>query len=435
VRCWHAPAPSGPQSRVLAVLGTTPAAEASRFFQVEKSGLRTIDAASGLSRWSADLGEPAVWTGYLADRLIVATPRQIVGVDPAQGTVQWRFDAARTDKAAGALDPFADAGGSGGVERRDRAGDALSGFQIAGGRVFCLRGRRELLAVDGDTGMLDWSFSAAPGEINDKLWIGALRAVLQVKSPNELFVIQTSDAETLQRAALAENDLLWRPPFPIGDDAVLLVPDRRTVKRFDIGSGKFTWAFQESKDLPVYGPPRLLGDARALLVLHDGRQLIRLDPATGAKRWSCLLGVEDLSERPDAMACDEANFYCVNIEQLYGGLRQAISAVSLEDGARLWARPRPGPEDVLWSIALLDRCVIAYPSSERGDDDNSIETMPVVVRRRESGALVQRFLFRTPPADVLFKADARGALLATSQGIWGLGPKEAGQSTPAERPR
>ena len=43
--------------------------------------------------------------------------------------------------------------------------------------------------------------------------------------------------------------------------------------------------------LPVNGAPRVFGDSERLLVLHDGRQLIRLDPATGSKRWSCPLGV------------------------------------------------------------------------------------------------------------------------------------------------
>jgi hypothetical protein len=259
--------------------------------------------------------------------------------------------------------------------------------------------------------------------------------VLQVDKPNQLLVLQTQDGQLVRRTALAENDLLWRPPVPIDEDSLLLVPDRRTVKRFSISSGKITWAFQESTDLPVYGPPRVLGDSRHLLVLHDGRLLIRLDPATGAKRWSCLLGVEDLSERPDSMACDEKNFYCVNIEHLYGSLSQAICALSLEDGSRVWACPRPGPDNVLWSVALTDRCVIAYPNSTRGPEENAIETLPVVIRRRDTGALVQRFVFQTALGDVLFKTDSRGALLATSRGIWGLGPKEGGQSTQSDRPR
>ena len=34
------------------------------------------------------------------------------------------------------------------------------------GQVFCLRGASELISLDGDTGAVDWSFSAPPGQIN-----------------------------------------------------------------------------------------------------------------------------------------------------------------------------------------------------------------------------------------------------------------------------
>ncbi len=179
----------------------------------------------------------------------------------------------------------------------------------------------------------------------------------------------------------------------------------------------------------------MLGDSERLLVLHDGRLLIRLDPATGRKRWSSLLGIEDLSQRPDAMANDENYFYCVNIENIFGSLNQSIRAVSLKDGSRAWSRPRTGPEDLLWSIALTDRCVIAYPSANRAAKNSGTENMPVIARRRENGDLVQRFVFQTAIANVAFKADSRGAMLATSDGIWGLGVKNAGQPPLSDRPR
>jgi hypothetical protein len=157
-------------------------------------------------------------------------------------------------------------------------------------------------------------------------------------------------------------------------------------------------------------------------VLHDGRFLIRLDPSSGSKRWYSVLGTEDLSDRPSSMAYDEKRFYCVS--------RQTLRAISLEDGKTIWSCQLTGPKDVLWSIALTRGHVMAYPSStsplEVSDDEHPpvVQNMPVIVRQRETGALVQRFVFPTTIADVMFKVDPRGVLVATSRGLWGLGPKE-----------
>ncbi len=442
VRRWHWPAPaSQPAQQLLSAHGVTPSVEMGRVFLVEKTALRLHDPSTGLPRWSSELGAPAVWAGYLSDKLIAATSRQIVALEPGQGTVQWRHDLSRLGRDL-KPDPFVNANPGETAERRDRSSEAVTGFQLVKGRVFCLRGRRELVALDGDTGVLDWSFSAPPGEINPNLWIGADRTVLQVDKPNQLLVLRTEDGQPITRVALADNDLLERPPTPIDEDSVVLVTDRRTVKRIDLNHGHTMWVYQESKELPVNGPPRVLGDSERLLVLHDGRSLIRLDPATGSKRWCSLLGSEDLSERPGAMAHDEKRFYCVNIENIFGGPRHALRALRLDDGARLWSCALTGPEDAVWSIALTQRCVIAYPNSSRlsagGDNENTpviLENMPVILRRRETGALVQRFVFPTTIADVMFKVDSRGALLATSRGMWSLGSKEANQSHRSERTR
>ncbi len=435
IRRWHLQAPEGQSIRLVWAQGFAPSSESGRLFLVEKGTLRFLDPTTGVPRWSSELAAPAVWAGYLSDKLIVATPRQIFGLELAQGVIQWRYELPRSDGDP-RPDPFANANPIDAAQRNDRPGaDPLAEFQIVKGRVFCLRGRRELIALDGDTGALDWSFSSPPGEINPNLWIGADRIVLQVDKPNQLLVLRTDDGQRVTRVALADNELLERPPMPLDEDSVLLVPDRRTVKRFDLKHGQTQWVYQESKDLPVNGPPRLLGNPEHLLVLHDGRLLIRLDPATGSKRWSCLLGIEDLSERPDASVCDDNAFYCVNIENIYGSMRQALRAVSLADGSRLWSRHLAGPQDAIWSVALSQRCVIAYPGSTRLTDGGEIVNLPVILRRRDSGALVQRFVIPTSITGVTFKIDPRGALLATSRGVWTLGSREAGQSPVSERLR
>jgi hypothetical protein len=135
------------------------------------------------------------------------------------------------------------------------------------------------------------------------------------------------------------------------------------------------------------------------------------------------------------MAYDEKAFYCVNIENIFGGMRQVLRALSLEDGSRLWSCHLDGPQDSVWSVALAERCVIAYPRAARPSDPGGIDNMPVILRQRETGALLQRFVFPTTIADVTFKVDSRGVLLATARGLWSLGLKESGDSPLAERAR
>ncbi len=353
-----------------------------------------------------------------------------MALDLNQGTVQWRFGLDRSDKEAVRPDPFADAGDPG-DERTERSSHVLHEFRLVKDRVFCLRGSGELIAVDGDTGAVDWSFSAPPGEINPNLWIGPDRVVLQVNRPNQLLVLRTEDGQPVARTTLAESEQLERPPLPVDDDSVLVVLDPRTVKKYDLNHGQIVWEYRESEDLPVNGPPRLYGDAERVLVLHEGRTLIRLDPATGSKRWSCLLGTEDLGQHAGALAFDEQRFYCVYRWRSIVTLR----AVSLADGTPVWNCEWAGPEDSWWSIALSANHVIAYPNHTGLADGAEMETIPVVVRRRETGAMVQRFLFpanstalppradpATPRGFVTFKIDPVGALVATPRGVWGLGP-------------
>ena len=170
--------------------------------------------------------------------------------------------------------------------RRDRPSEVLSGFQLVKGHVFCLRGPSELIALDGDTGAVDWSFSSPPGQINPNFLVGADRTVLQVDKPNQLLVLRTDDGQPISRTALEENERLERVPMPVDEDSVLLVTDRRTVKKFDLNHGQTVWVYQESPDLPVNGPPRLFGDSERLLVLHDGRLL---DPARPGDRLEAMV--------------------------------------------------------------------------------------------------------------------------------------------------
>src|SRR5262249_58916442 len=108
-RRWHWQAPPDRTFRALGTAGIVPSPAASRVVLCRRDDLRLLDPAHGTTRWSSELGSPVVWAGYLADKLIVATPRRIVALELAQGTLQWRYDLDRSGKEPPRPDPFAGA--------------------------------------------------------------------------------------------------------------------------------------------------------------------------------------------------------------------------------------------------------------------------------------------------------------------------------------
>ncbi|MDR3639685.1 MAG: PQQ-binding-like beta-propeller repeat protein, partial [Isosphaeraceae bacterium] len=391
--------------------GTPPASDSGRVFLAQGSILRPVDALNGAAAWSADLGAAPQWVGYLTDKVLAATDSRIVALSLAKGEVEWQYDVSALARGRRGANPFARSGGEG--DGGETTAGRFRNFQIVGERVVFLIGERKLVALDGDTGLVDWSHSPPSGTINPNLWVGPRHVVFQVRKPESIQVLETSTGR--RRAEFSEHDAEeWpRPPLPIDDEHVALVLDRRTVGLFDLRKGTNSWVFRESDKLPTHGPPLLLGNAERLLVLHDGNELVRLDAATGRKRWLIGLGIDDLSERPDALAFDD--------HRIFWASDRTLQCASLADGAIIWRQPLIGPE-AGWSLALSQRCVLAYPR-ESSQVERDVEGFPLVVRRRETGEYVQRLLFPASVSEVSVRLAPRGALVAARGGVWALGER------------
>jgi len=406
--------------RPLAADGVPPSASAGRVFLAERTRLKPIDPRTGQSAWTADLGDEPIWVGFLADRVLAATPGKLLALSLEKGTIVWQSDLETPRPGQPGLNPFSRP--DPGAPRREASPGRLHDFRIVGGRVFCQRGDRELVAFDGDTGLVDWSFAPSSGKLNPHIWIGPQRIVLQVLKPTAILVLDTQNGRS-QAEYAREDDQEWsHDPLPVSEDQVALVVDRRSVGLFDFKRGVFPWVVRESPLLPRHGPPLLLGDAERLLVLYDGSELIRLDPRTGGKLWSRPLGDEDLSERPEAFVLDSERFYWAS--------GQRLSALALGDGAIVWRRLLSGPETG-WALALSDRCVAAYPVPSK-TLEGALEGLPLVFCRRESGALIERLLFQATATDVAVRLAPHSALIATETALWALGDRSALE--PAQSP-
>lgn len=398
--------------RPLAAAGIPPSARAGRIFLVQGTTLIAIDPSSGATRWSAELGGSPIWVGYMTDKIVAATESRLTALSLEKGACQWQYEPSGPHHGRAALNPFARADHDANAAAADSG--PFHGFQIVGNRLFCLRGERELLAVDGDSGLIDWSFTPGAGSLNPLLSIGPRRIVLEVLKPSEVLVLETATGRRHAGFPHKDDEGWVRAPLPIDDDHVVLVRDPRTVALFDLRAGVNSWEFCESRNLPKNGSPRLLGNAERLLVIHDGTELIRLDAATGTKLWGRPLGAEDLSKRPEAAVLDG--------ERIYWASDRSLSAASLADGSLAWSKHLTGP-DAGWSLALTERCVLAFPTYAIPPSSDG-ETLPLVFRRRDTGALVQRLIFPVAVADVTVQLAPRGALVATREGFWAVGERK-----------
>ena len=394
--------------RPLAAEGVPPSTESGRIFLADGTKISPVDPVRDHPAWTFDLQNEPVWVGYLSDRIIAASRSKIVALSLDKGQVEWEFDIARAEGGKEAPNLFGKVGA--GEVLRDDSPANLQDFRVVGGRVVCLRGESSLIALDGDTGQVDWTFTPDRGRINPHLMVGPSRIALQVREPNAILVLDTATGRRRGEFKQDAEEPWRRDPIAIDEDHVAVVADRRTVSLFDLNRGVNVWQFRESESQPIYGPPRLFVNGRNLLVLHDGRELISLDPANGAKRWYRPISDKDLSERPEAVRLGSDSFFFVNGSDL--------SAVSLKNGTTSWTRPLIGPSTG-WALSLTEKHIVAYPNPARLLDPD-IASWPIVIRRRQGGGLAQRLTIPAGSTDLTVKLAPNGALIATRAGLWSL---------------
>ena len=156
-------------------------------------------------------------------------------------------------------------------------------FRIVGSRVFCLRGDRELIAFDGDTGPGRLVVHARPAARSTRT--SGRPAADRAPGPQ---AERGPGPRDRRPAAAAPSSPRPRtrsgraPPLPIDDDHVALVADRRTVALFDLTPrGRTPGSSARAAELPKHGPPAAVRRRRAA----PGRpRRQRADPARPGDR-------------------------------------------------------------------------------------------------------------------------------------------------------
>src|SRR5262249_60863444 len=103
----HGRPPPAQKIRAICAEGIAPTLDASRPLVAEADRLKLFDSKTGSPRWFSGPAQPVVWAAYSTDRIIVASPEEIVALDLAQGNILWRYGGGLAGKARARPDPFA----------------------------------------------------------------------------------------------------------------------------------------------------------------------------------------------------------------------------------------------------------------------------------------------------------------------------------------
>ena len=327
----------------LAAAGVPPSPAAGRIFLVEDTQIRPINPTSGAYAWSAELAAEPRWVGYLADHVIAATKidssrSTSKPAPPAGPSKQVTSSPTRTRETPSPAPPPPSPPAANHPPSAPFTTSASSPTASIASEA-----TSELLAIDGDSGLARLVLPARPGHPPRPLVgrhlphhppaQGAARR-RRPRPRNRHHTALTSPSRPRSSPGHATPGRSTTTTSPSCTDA-------RTVALFDLERGVDAWTYREPSSLPRSGPPRLLGDAGRLLVLRDGSELVRLDPATGKKLWSRVLGVEDLADSPQALALDADRVFCAC------GPAPTLTAYRLTDGEPVWKRHLSGPAERL----------------------------------------------------------------------------------------
>jgi outer membrane protein assembly factor BamB/tetratricopeptide (TPR) repeat protein len=327
----------------------------------EEAGLLLArDPATGRKRWECPLPFAPTWAACHLDRVVVGGPAGVASVTGEDGVVEWYYPAPVRGRTLGEGFLPGAARAVGRVVLEAMPAGPLEAFRLEEGRIFCLQGRRRLLALDAETGDVLWQRRAPGSAFQDEDGESGFNPAYFVRG--DRLLIQGGGRRWLLQAATgrlcgqgdAPEAWPW-PPLALGKRSVGVVRDARTVERIDLETGRTLWTWTAPGRTTASGEqPLLVGDESRLLVViseNIGYRLQRLDPETGRARWREMpvLGLDRLD--PQGWVVGEEVVFC--------GRRGGVEVRSLGDGAVLHSRNLPGET---WRLLPARDGVLAWPA-------------------------------------------------------------------------
>ncbi len=383
--------------------------------------LVALDPETGDGVWSCPLNTRPEWLGFLDDRLVAASEQMIAGIGVERGDLLWVHEPRSSDLNQ-RLTPFVSDSDD---PSETRLSLPLKQFRALGTVVVCLAGAPEqLLGIDGTTGRVRWAFAPTTGRIHDQFYADADRVIVQLRQPFRLEILAPQTGRQLAYLPNLEQSRSWdRSPQILGGETLLTVVEQRTIEAIDLRDGSLRWVYREPDQQASRGAPMLVGDSEYILVLYNGKLLVRLDPNSGRSVWDLPLGTDDLSARPGTLRRDGS--------VLFAATDTTLQAIDLDSGRRLWLRPLSA-RSMDWSLELAENWVVAAPDPTPSLSASARRRLALVFCRRDDGRLLQRRPLDRVVTNVGLNLDDRGLILVDGRSSRVFRPWA--ESSPAAEP-
>jgi outer membrane protein assembly factor BamB len=368
--------------------------------------------------WKTRLPFVPGWVGCAGPRALAGGPGGLACLTREDGRLRWTFRA----PVEGRFPASAEGDLRLRVVLEPRPAEPLSDFRLSGGRVFCLQGRRRLLALDGETGRVVWQcwapgalcrLPAPRGRFASDYHVGADN--LLVGAAGHVWALANSDGRLLGNTP-ADVEPWRRAPVVLRRD-VCLVPDTDHVALLRADTGKVVWRYTLPGTTMRSGePPLVVGRGAALLLVvpaNIGYWLQRLDRRTGRPAW----------DRPRLLRLDrlDAGAWAIDSTAVYHACAGGLAARSLRDGRLLWEWPTA--KATSWRVVRVGEALLAWPIRVEGAGlqfrwlGAALQwrggplpplSVPVLCLDPKTGRLVQRLNFEPGPPRVQVRSGSAG---------------------------
>jgi outer membrane protein assembly factor BamB len=359
--------------------------------------LSCLHLDDGSIRWSRGVDRPVRWSAFSAVHLLIGTDSAVSALSPENGALRWTVPL-----------PDGESNGRRARSSLQRESRSLQFFADDSQVVVFDRGER-VVCLDAWTGRLKWEF--LPHEPLHSVWLATKEQIaVQGETSGRTFVIDPATGESTDRSRRSDLDA-WRvEPVPFGHAGMAVAlrshrligfPSTENDKR--LGLALAPWKYEGPLSWSNV-PPAMLSNGEALLAVIDGNTLCRLDPDSGARRWSRPAARSPIQQPRRSMVLADRHVFLA--------ADGFVRAIDLEQGSLVWETFVGTPEDSTGLAAVGNRLVV-FPAELRTG------TPPRMVRLDQSTGRVEQSLRLDPGAE-------RGRVNVTSS--WGRPVVQVGRS-------